>query len=226
LGLGDFEVIGDDTDDPTIGLAFYGTLHHRNIKMIFVNFFNVILSRPRFYTHKYLHIFILTEPRGVEKNKGIYYTTSMDCIFCKIVKGEAPAHKIWEDEKHLAFLSIFPNTEGFSVVITKEHYSSYAFDLPDKVLADLIIAAKKTAKLIDAKLEDVGRTALIFEGFGVDHIHAKLFPMHGTKESAWRPIESSVGKYFKKYEGYISSHDYERADDKELAKLSKKIRTF
>jgi len=150
----------------------------------------------------------------------------MDCIFCKIVKGEAPAHKIWEDEKHLAFLSIFPNTEGFSVVITKEHYSSYAFDLPDKVLADLIIAAKKTAKLIDAKLEDVGRTALIFEGFGVDHIHAKLFPMHGTKESAWRPIESSVGKYFKKYEGYISSHDYERADDKELAKLSKKIRTF
>lgn len=58
------------------------------------------------------------------------------CIFCKIVKGEAPFHKVWEDEKHLAFLSIFPNTEGFSVVITKKHYPSYTFDLPDNVLMD------------------------------------------------------------------------------------------
>jgi hypothetical protein len=40
------------------------------------------------------------------------------CIFCNIVNGEAPCHKIWEDAKHLAFLSIFPNTQGFSVVIT------------------------------------------------------------------------------------------------------------
>jgi diadenosine tetraphosphate (Ap4A) HIT family hydrolase len=67
----------------------------------------------------------------------------MDCIFCKIVKGEAPAHKIWEDERHLAFLSIFPNTEGFSVVITKEHYPSYPFDLPEAVLMGLVNAAKK-----------------------------------------------------------------------------------
>gem|GEM_PF-6407464 len=37
----------------------------------------------------------------------------MDCIFCKISKGEAPAHKIWEDAKYISFLFIFPNTEGF-----------------------------------------------------------------------------------------------------------------
>jgi len=148
----------------------------------------------------------------------------MDCIFCKIAKGEAPCHKIWEDDKHLAFLSIFPNTEGFSVVITKEHYPSYAFDLPDDVLAGLMKAAKQTAKLLDAKLEDVGRTGLIFEGFGVDHIHAKLFPMHGTKTSDWKASRSNVNKYFEKYEGYISSHDCNRADDKVLSKLAKKIR--
>src|ERR1700686_4690890 len=104
-----------------------------------------------------------------------------NCIFCKIVKGEAPCHKIWEDEKHLAFLSIFPNTEGFSVVITKEHFPSYAFDLPEEVFLGLVKAAKETAKLLDTKLLDVGRTGMIFEGFCVDHIHAKLFPMHGTK---------------------------------------------
>ena len=148
-----------------------------------------------------------------------------DCIFCKIVKGEVPCHKIWEDNKHIAFLSIFPNTPGFSVVATKEHLPSYVFDMPDKRMSQLLIAAKKVAKLIDSKLEDVGRTGLICEGFGVDHAHAKLFPMHGTADmTKWKPIHSITNKFFKKYEGYLSSHDSLRADDKELAKLAKKIR--
>lgn len=148
-----------------------------------------------------------------------------NCIFCKIVKGEAPSHKVWEDEKHLAFLSIFPNTEGTTVVIPKNHYTSYAFDLPDEVLSGLMLATKQVAKLLDSKLEDVGRSAMVFEGFGVDHIHAKLFPMHGTAKIAeWQPIESKVDKYFETYEGYISSHDYKRADDTVLAALAKKLR--
>ncbi len=147
-----------------------------------------------------------------------------DCIFCKIGRGEAPAHKVWEDEKHLAFLSIFPNTEGVTVVITKEHQPSYAFEASPEILTGLTLASQKVARLLDAKLADVGRTALVFEGFGVDHLHAKLFPMHGTRLKEWRPIESKVDKCFEKYEGYISSHDYARADDAELAKLAQKIR--
>ncbi|MCC7356000.1 MAG: HIT family protein [Candidatus Doudnabacteria bacterium] len=147
-----------------------------------------------------------------------------DCIFCKIVAGELPSHQIWEDEQHLAFLTIFPNTAGATVVIPKVHYPSYPFDLPDEALSNLIIATKKVAKLLDSKLEDVGRTALVFEGYGVDHVHSKLFPMHGTKTKDWKPIESSVEKYFDKYEGYISSHDYKRANDDMLADLASKIR--
>lgn len=147
-----------------------------------------------------------------------------DCIFCKIVKGEIPSHKIWEDEKHMAFLTIFPNTEGFTVVVPKKHYPSYAFEAPEDVLKDLVMAAKKVGKLLDEKLEDVGRTGLIFEGFGVDHLHAKLFPMHGTRMEKWEPVHSDIDKYFEKYEGYISSHDYKRADDEQLAKLAQKIK--
>lgn len=148
-----------------------------------------------------------------------------ECIFCNIVSGKAPSHKVWEDEKHVAFLSIFPNTEGTTVVIPKAHHPSYAFDLPDEVLSDLILATKKVAKLLDSKLEDVGRTATVFEGYGVDHVHAKLFPMHGTADlQEWKRIESNVDKYFDRYEGYISSHDYNRADDAKLAELTKKIR--
>ena len=152
---------------------------------------------------------------------------SENCIFCRIVNSNAPAHKIWEDSDHLAFLSPFPNTLGFTVVIPKKHYSSYAFGASDSVLSELMIAVKKVATLLDRSLDDVGRTGMIFEGFGIDHLHAKLFPMHGTKNiGAWKPIKSNVDKYFDKYEGYISSHDYKRADDTALAKLAEKIRSM
>jgi len=40
--------------------------------------------------------------------------TDSSCIFCKIARGFEPCHSIWEDEKHLAWLSIFPNTKGSS----------------------------------------------------------------------------------------------------------------
>lgn len=148
---------------------------------------------------------------------------SRECVFCKIVRGEVPCHKIWEDEKHLAFLSIFPNTDGFSVVIPKKHFSSYAFDLSDDVLADLVLASKKVAKLIDSAFEDVGRTGMIFEGFGVDHVHAKLFPMHGTV-GGWKGVPSDIDKFFEKYEGYISSHDCKRADDERLKEIAERIK--
>src|ERR1035437_4245071 len=149
-----------------------------------------------------------------------------DCIFCQIARGEAAAHKFWEDDEHLAFLSIFPNTLGFSVVIPRLHYSSYAFSLSNDVLSKLTIAAKYVAQLLDRKLDGVARTGLIFEGYGVDHVHAKLFPMHGTgRNSSFRPIHSSVDKLFTNYEGYISSHDWKRADDAELAALAAYLRT-
>ncbi len=53
----------------------------------------------------------------------------MSCIFCEIVRGSAPSYKVWEDEKHISFPDIFPNTEGVTVVIPKQHYGSYAFDI-------------------------------------------------------------------------------------------------
>jgi histidine triad (HIT) family protein len=149
-----------------------------------------------------------------------------NCIFCKIINGKEPCHKIWENEEFLAFLSIFPNTEGFAIVTTKKHYPSYACNLPDDILTKLILATKTVALLIDKAFDDVGRTGIMFEGFGVDHVHAKLFPMHGTKDTVkqWEPLTAHVDKYFKKYEGYLSSHDYIRANDKELEKTARKIR--
>ncbi|MFA5947100.1 MAG: HIT family protein [Patescibacteria group bacterium] len=146
------------------------------------------------------------------------------CLFCSFVAGEIPCHRVWEDEGHLAFLTIFPNTPGFTVVIPKVHRSSYAFDLPTEELSALVAAAKTVAKLIDRAFDDVGRTALIFEGFGVDHVHAKLIPLHGTRMEEWRPILSALHPFTEKYEGFITTHDGPRASDEELARIADRIR--
>lgn len=147
-----------------------------------------------------------------------------DCIFCQIVKGKIPSYKIWEDEKFVAFLSVTPNTEGFSVVIPKQHYSGYVFGMPDKEMLAFMHAVKTVSQLLENKLDDVGRTAVILEGFGVDHAHAKLFPMHGTiGMRVWNKPRPKVKKFFKKYEGYVSSHSSEKMPDELLKKIADKI---
>lgn len=125
----------------------------------------------------------------------------------------------------MAFLSIFPNTDGFTVVIPKEHKPSYIFDNDDKTITELMLATKQVALLLDASFEDVGRSGMFFEGYGVDHLHSKLFPMHGTANmSAWRPIESDMKEvFFEKYPGYLSSHNSARADEEKLKSIAEKI---
>lgn len=149
-----------------------------------------------------------------------------DCIFCSIVAGKTPCHKVWEDQDFLAFLSIFPNTDGVTVVIPKQHYGSYIFEVPEEVMTSLNLAARKVARALDAALPDVGRTGLMYEGFGVDHLHAKLFPMHGTADmTEWRKIESTKpDEFFDTYPGYLSSHDCAPADAEHLAELAERIR--
>ena len=150
----------------------------------------------------------------------------MECVFCAIAEGKVPCHKIWEDDEHLAFLSIFPNTKGFSVVIPKKHYSSYAFAQTDEVLSKLIVATKQVATLLDRSFEGVARTGMFFEGYGVDHLHSKLSPMHGTGgDASFQLIENTQKKYFSCYEGYLSSHDCQRADDEILADVAAHIRS-
>lgn len=150
-----------------------------------------------------------------------------NCVFCQIAAGEAPCHSIWEDERHLAFLSAFPNTKGFSVVATKGHLPSYVAELDTDAYLGLHLAARAVARRLDSAFPDVARTGIMYEGYGVDHAHAKLFPMHGTAGNfgkAWQAVNSSINIYFDRYEGYLSSHDHTQAGDTELAALSERIK--
>lgn len=142
------------------------------------------------------------------------------CIFCKIVAGLAPCHKIWEEPHYMAFLSIFPNTDGFTVVIPKHHLSSYVFDHPAEEINGLMAAAKQVSHLLVYKFSTVARVAIVFEGYGVDHLHAKLIPLHGTKDGTWKQFSTTIKTKFDKYPGYISSHDAERESDEKLAEIA------
>jgi histidine triad (HIT) family protein len=101
----------------------------------------------------------------------------VDCIFCKIVSGEVPSYKIWEDEFHIAFLDIFPIKEGHTLVIPKKHFM-YMFDLEDDIVAELMKASKKVAEVLkkafNPKTEKVG--AIVY-GLDVDHTHIHLVPI-------------------------------------------------
>lgn len=67
-------------------------------------------------------------------------------FFCKIIKNEMPCHLVDENEDFMAFLTIFPNTLGATVVMPKKHYPSYAFDLEDDVLTGLMLYTNKLLK--------------------------------------------------------------------------------
>ncbi len=144
-----------------------------------------------------------------------------DCIFCKIASGEIPSVKIWEDEKHLAILDINPNTEGMTLVITKNHFNSYIFDLPDKNYIELLNASKEVAKILEKGL-NVERVAMVFEGQGVNHIHTKLYPMHNVNTAKFGDLTGNV--YFKEYPGYITTLVGPKRSPEELKKVADKIK--
>ncbi len=101
-----------------------------------------------------------------------------DCIFCKIIQGEIPAHKIYEDENSLAFLDINPRAKGHTVVIPKVHAAT-PLEM-NEGFAELFAAVKKTMKLIDDKLSpdgyNVGWNQKPAGGQVVEHLHVHILP--------------------------------------------------
>lgn len=146
-----------------------------------------------------------------------------DCIFCKFVSGEIDSAKIWEDKEFFAILDNNPNTLGMTLVITKEHYSSYAFDMPEGVYARFTKAARKVSKLLDKKLP-VQRTVMVMEGMGINHSHIKLYPLHGLSEK-FTEMWGKDRVFFEKYPGYISTQLGPQAKLEDLKRLANKIKS-
>lgn len=145
----------------------------------------------------------------------------MSTIFDQIVSGEMKSWKVWEDDKFLAFLTPFPNTPGFTVVIPKQNPGDYVFSLEDALYIEFMEAVKTVANILE-KAFDTSRVALIFEGTGVAHVHAKLVPLHGQladETGVWSPHQ----EFNEEYQGWLTTAEGPKMSDERLDEIQAKI---
>ncbi len=104
----------------------------------------------------------------------------MSSIFTKIVNGEIPCYKIFENEKFLAFLDVFPLVIGHILVIPKKE-TDYIFDMDDIALAEMVVFAKFVAKG-QKKAVKCKRIGVAVIGLEVPHAHIHLVPMNTSND--------------------------------------------
>ena len=106
-------------------------------------------------------------------------STETDCIFCKIIAGEIPSFKIYEDDNTLAFMDINPASEGHALVIPKEHAAD-VHAISDAAIGATVTSAKKVAAAIDKTLHPDGLNLLQCNGpaaaQSVLHFHMHVLP--------------------------------------------------
>jgi histidine triad (HIT) family protein len=133
-------------------------------------------------------------------------------IFAKVLRGELPSHKIYEDEDTLAFLDIMPRSDGHALVVTKEEATDL-FDVSPKALAKLMAVVQKLApELKDA----VGADGVLIAQYNgaaagqtVFHLHVHIIPRkegvdlkpHGGKMADQGTLVATAEKIRKKLEG-------------------------
>lgn len=104
-----------------------------------------------------------------------------DSIFTRIIKGDIPSHKIYEDERTFAFLDIHPIQPGQVLVIPKKQIE-FVWDLDDADYQAVMATAKKVAQRLREAFPDKSRIAMQIEGLDVDHAHLKLFSFSTAEE--------------------------------------------
>ncbi|HMS31201.1 MAG TPA: HIT domain-containing protein [Candidatus Saccharibacteria bacterium] len=98
-----------------------------------------------------------------------------DSIFTKIIKGEVPCHKVYEDEKVIAFLDIDPMTPGHTLIVPKKQIDNL-WELDDETYQYTMQIAKKVACRLQEVLNPK-RVGMALEGFAVPHAHIHVFPL-------------------------------------------------
>lgn len=102
----------------------------------------------------------------------------MDCIFCKIIKGEIPSYKVYEDDDTLAFLDIQPVNPGHTLVVPKQHFENLEA-IPEDMLCKVMSAVKKVGKTIKDNIApsyNIQENNDSVAGQVIPHIHWHVIP--------------------------------------------------
>ena len=113
----------------------------------------------------------------------------MTCIFCNILAGKIPSHKVCEDSHTFAFLDIRPIRPGHTLVIPKAHVDHF-IDVPDGDYTPLMTATKRIARTLQAVTKPA-RVGLVIAGFDVPHTHVHVIPLQGFEDISARALPAS-----------------------------------
>ena len=119
----------------------------------------------------------------------------MNCIFCKILNGEIPSNKVFENDNFIAILDAFPANEGHTLVIPKKHYENI-FEIDENTLKEGYAIAKKIANSIKKALnvEDINilQNNGALAGQTVNHFHIHIIPRKENDKVVIKPLYISV----------------------------------
>jgi histidine triad (HIT) family protein len=108
----------------------------------------------------------------------------MSSIFSKIIAGKIPSYKIYEDDKHYAFLDINPNAVGHTLCVPKKEVDKI-FDLSEKDYNDLMEFSRKVALAIKKSIP-CKRVGMSVIGLDVPHVHVHLIPLQSIEEATFQ----------------------------------------
>lgn len=143
-------------------------------------------------------------------------------MFSRIVRGEEQQWRVWEDEGHVAFLTPFPNSPGFTVLVPRRPLTSDIFRLEKGDYEGLVLATWEVSRLLAEGLGASGM-GLIFEGFEIDYAHAKLIPLFLPASSETGDDITKPPQFYPTYPGYVTSEDGPEARLESLKELYMKI---
>ncbi len=109
-----------------------------------------------------------------------------DSIFTKIIKGEIPSHKVYEDDQTIAFMDINPVQPGMVLVVSKRQVENF-YELNDAEYQALMLSVKRVAERLKEVFPDKKRIAVQIEGLEVPHVHVKVFPFDTPEEFHAQP---------------------------------------
>ena len=103
-----------------------------------------------------------------------------DNIFAKILRGEIPSVKVWEDDDVLAFMDVFPQSEGHVLVVSKTSTARNILEIEPQALTRLTAAVQRTARAVETALKPEGLSLMQFNGDAggqtVFHLHFHIVP--------------------------------------------------
>ncbi|WP_409253345.1 HIT family protein [Bacillus sp. SCS-153A] len=123
-----------------------------------------------------------------------------DCIFCKIIDGEIPSSKVYEDDHVLAFLDISQVTKGHTLVIPKVHKEN-VYELTEEIASNIFAAVPKIANAIKAEYNPIGLNLLNNNGEdagqSVFHFHLHIIPRYGQGDGFGAVWKTHTDQYTK-----------------------------